>query len=221
MRAQWCPTLCHPMDCSQASLSMGFPSKNTRVGCHFLLQGIFLLWDWISVSYVSCIDRQILYHCTTRDRIIIPEEPGEQLTWVGHPWKATLPGSGTWEASLRKEASHRCPPNLPHEPRRVKERLSLRHTVLYTTIMSITTKIQIREIVKKVWTKSQEAQALDPVITAVFYKLGPVALPLCVLFYLFIKKKKRLGKLSDPIKNWDLVTLYNIYISFFNICLLI
>ena len=29
------------MDC-QALLSMGFPSKNTGVGCHFLLQGIFL-----------------------------------------------------------------------------------------------------------------------------------------------------------------------------------
>ena len=26
---------------SQASLSMGFPSKNTGMGCHFLLQGIF------------------------------------------------------------------------------------------------------------------------------------------------------------------------------------
>ena len=26
----------------QASLSMGFPSKNTGVGCHFLPQGIFL-----------------------------------------------------------------------------------------------------------------------------------------------------------------------------------
>ena len=32
------------MDCSpQAPLSMGFPSKNTGVGCHFLLQGIFLI----------------------------------------------------------------------------------------------------------------------------------------------------------------------------------
>ena len=26
----------------QAPLSMGFPRKNTRVGCHSLLQGIFL-----------------------------------------------------------------------------------------------------------------------------------------------------------------------------------
>ena len=172
----------------QASLSTGFPSKNTRVGCHFLLQGIFPLWDWISVS---CIDRQILHHCTTRDRIIVPEEPGGQLTWVGHAWKATQPGSGTWEASLRKEASHRCPPHLPRKPSTVKERSSLRPTVLYTTMMPITTKIQIIEVVKKAWTQSQEAQALDPAITPVFCKLGPVALPLCVLFSLFIKKKKK------------------------------
>ena len=29
----------------QAPLSMGFPGKNTRMGCHFLLQGIFLTQD--------------------------------------------------------------------------------------------------------------------------------------------------------------------------------
>ena len=34
--------LCDPMNCSlQAPLSIEFPSKNTGVGCHFLLQGIF------------------------------------------------------------------------------------------------------------------------------------------------------------------------------------
>ena len=42
---QLCLTLCNPMDpkvALQAPLSMGFPSKNTGVGCHFLLHGIFL-----------------------------------------------------------------------------------------------------------------------------------------------------------------------------------
>ena len=40
---QSCLTLCKPMDVAhQASLFMGFfPSKNTGVGCYFLLQGIF------------------------------------------------------------------------------------------------------------------------------------------------------------------------------------
>ena len=41
--AQWCLTLRGPMDCSPPRLlcPWNFPGKNTRVGCHFLLQGIF------------------------------------------------------------------------------------------------------------------------------------------------------------------------------------
>ena len=37
-------TLCDPMDCSQPGSSVHgiFSGKNTGVGCHFLLQGIFL-----------------------------------------------------------------------------------------------------------------------------------------------------------------------------------
>ena len=42
--AQSCPTLFDPMDCSLPGSSVHgiFPGKNTGVGCHFLLQGIFL-----------------------------------------------------------------------------------------------------------------------------------------------------------------------------------
>ena len=43
---QSCLTLCDPMDCSQAPLSMDSPGKNTRVGCHVLLQGIFPTQGW-------------------------------------------------------------------------------------------------------------------------------------------------------------------------------
>ena len=39
--AKSCPTLVTPWTVAhQAPLSIGFPSKNTGVGCHFLLQGI-------------------------------------------------------------------------------------------------------------------------------------------------------------------------------------
>ena len=38
------------------------PGKSTGVGCHALLQGIFPPRDWTSISYVSCMDRQLLYH---------------------------------------------------------------------------------------------------------------------------------------------------------------
>ena len=40
---QSCPTLCDPMNCSPPGSSpWNFPGKSTGVGCHFLLQGIFL-----------------------------------------------------------------------------------------------------------------------------------------------------------------------------------
>ena len=51
----------------QALLSTGFPSKKTGVGCHFLLQGISR--DRTQGASVSCIGRQILYHCTTWDKL--------------------------------------------------------------------------------------------------------------------------------------------------------
>ena len=43
MRAQSCLTLCHFMDCSPpgSSCPHSFPGKNSEVGRHFLLQGIF------------------------------------------------------------------------------------------------------------------------------------------------------------------------------------
>ena len=46
VHVQWlsCVQLCDPMDCSppDSSVHEKFPSKNTGVDCHFLLQGIFL-----------------------------------------------------------------------------------------------------------------------------------------------------------------------------------
>ena len=43
----------------QAPLSMGFPGKGTGVGCHFLLQGIFLT-QGLNLGLPHC--RQTLYH---------------------------------------------------------------------------------------------------------------------------------------------------------------
>ena len=40
VHAQSCPTLCDLMDCS-SSVHGDSPGKNTGVGCHFFLQGIF------------------------------------------------------------------------------------------------------------------------------------------------------------------------------------
>ena len=56
-----CTVSCQPF------CSWNFPGKNTRMGYHSLLQGIFPPRDWIRVSCVSCIGRRPLYHCTTRE----------------------------------------------------------------------------------------------------------------------------------------------------------
>ena len=53
--AQSCWTLCDPVDCSPPGSSAhgDSPGKNTGVGCHALLQGIFLTQDWTWVSHIA------------------------------------------------------------------------------------------------------------------------------------------------------------------------
>ena len=57
---QSCPTLCDPMDCSPSGSFVhgDSPSKNTGVGCHAHLQGIFPTQGW-NPGLLHC--RQILY----------------------------------------------------------------------------------------------------------------------------------------------------------------
>ena len=58
--AQSCPTLCNPMHCSLPGSSVhgNFSGKSTGVGCHFLLQGIFLT-QGLNPGLPHC--RQMLY----------------------------------------------------------------------------------------------------------------------------------------------------------------
>ena len=49
----------------QAPLSVGSPGKDTGVGCHSLLQGIFPTQGWNPTLQCSSTDRQIFYHCAT------------------------------------------------------------------------------------------------------------------------------------------------------------
>ena len=59
--AQSCLTLCNPMDCSPPGSSVhgDSPGKNTGVGCHALLQGIFPI-QGSKPGLPHC--RQIFYH---------------------------------------------------------------------------------------------------------------------------------------------------------------
>ena len=57
---QSCPTLCDPVDCSPPGSSVSGipPGKNSGMGCHAVLQGIFLAQGW-NPGLLHC--RQILY----------------------------------------------------------------------------------------------------------------------------------------------------------------
>ena len=58
--AQLCLTLCDPVDCSLPVSSVhGLPGKNTGMGCHFLLQGIFPT-QGLNLGLLHCW--QMLYH---------------------------------------------------------------------------------------------------------------------------------------------------------------
>ena len=72
-----CPTLCDPMDCSaQGSCSRDFPGKKTRMGCHFLLQGVFPT-QGLNLSLLHWqVDSLLLCHLGSPLLII-----GEGLIW--------------------------------------------------------------------------------------------------------------------------------------------
>ena len=56
--AQLCPPLCDPMDCACQAPLWNSRGKNTGVGCHFLLQGIFPQGSNLGLLHCT----QILYH---------------------------------------------------------------------------------------------------------------------------------------------------------------
>ena len=62
-----CPALMTPWTAVHRHLCPWYYlGKNTGVGCHFLLQGIFLVRDQ---TCIFCIGRQILYHWATREAL--------------------------------------------------------------------------------------------------------------------------------------------------------
>ena len=75
---QSCPNLCNPMDCSLPGSSVhgDSPDKNTGVGCHALLQGIFPT-QGSNPGLPHC--RQILDHLSYQGSPRI-------LEWVAYPF---------------------------------------------------------------------------------------------------------------------------------------
>ena len=77
---QSCPTLCDPMDCDSPGSSVhgDSPGKNTGVGCHALLQGIFPT-QGLNPGLPHC--RQILYHLSH-------QKSPRTLKWVAYPFSS-------------------------------------------------------------------------------------------------------------------------------------
>ena len=71
-------TVAHPIGCSprRSSVSGDSPGKNTGVGCHTLLQGIFLT-EGLNPGFPHW--RQILYHLNHQGSLRI-------LEWVAYPF---------------------------------------------------------------------------------------------------------------------------------------
>ena len=89
------PTLCDLMNCSPpGSCPLDFPGRNTGVGCHFLLQGVFPT-QGSNPCLLYC--RQILYHLSHQGS---PRE--------GSPGKAYCPWWSQREAS-RAVSQFDCP----------------------------------------------------------------------------------------------------------------
>ena len=76
--SQSCLTLCNPLDCSLPGSSVrgDSPGKNTGVGCHVLLQGIFPT-QVPNPGLLHC--KWILYHLSHQGRPKI-------LEWVAYPF---------------------------------------------------------------------------------------------------------------------------------------
>ena len=72
LHTELCPALCNPTDCTYP---WNFLSKNTRVGCHFLLQGIFL-------TQGSNSSLPHLLYWQVDSLPLVPPRLGERLKWL-------------------------------------------------------------------------------------------------------------------------------------------
>ena len=86
--SQSCSTLCDPMDCSPPGSSVhgDSPGKNTEVGCHALLQGIFPT-QGSNPGLPHC--RWTLYHLSHQEILRI-------LEWVAYPFSKGSSWSRNW-----------------------------------------------------------------------------------------------------------------------------
>ena len=114
--SQLCLILCNPMYYSQpcSSVHRDSPHKNTGVGCHALLQGIFPI-QGSNLGLLCC--RQILYPLSHQGSPRI-------LEWVTYPFSRGSPDPGIKLESPTLQVDS-LPTELPGKP-----------LLLYTSILS-------------------------------------------------------------------------------------
>ena len=93
---QSCPILCNAMDCRLPGSSVhgGFPGKNTGVGCHFLLQGIFLTQGSVSPALQADFSIYSIYFIFSSiymsipiSQFTLPLSPSlKPYIWFLYPW---------------------------------------------------------------------------------------------------------------------------------------
>ena len=101
------PTVCNPwtVTCTRLLRPWHFPGKSTGVGCHFLLQGLFLT-QRSNLGLRHC--RQILYNLSYREVLVIPS-----LTFLlncclyANSYTTVLQPHGLWPTRLL------CPWDFP------------------------------------------------------------------------------------------------------------
>ena len=94
MHAQPCPTLCNPMDCSPPGSSVhGISQARVLEGVAMSFsRGSSQARDWINISCVSCMSKQILYHWATWKPI--EEDESERK------WNCSVMSSSLWPHAL-------------------------------------------------------------------------------------------------------------------------
>ena len=103
---QLCPTLLwpHRLYPSRLLCPWNFSGKNTAVGCHFLLQGIFLT-QGSNPGLLHC--RQMLYHLSHQG------SPGNLFQFSSVQFSHSVVSDSLWP----RESQHTRPPCLSPSPR--------------------------------------------------------------------------------------------------------
>ena len=114
--SQLCPTLCDPVDCSPPGSSVHgiFQARKLEWVAISYSRGSSQSRDWISISWVSCIGRQMLYHCATWEVLVVKNPPAN--TRDMYPWNFPLKTLAHWLSGVGASWPLGKSPPFPYTP---------------------------------------------------------------------------------------------------------